>query len=94
MEPSREELQGIMRRNGLDEREALAAYHLHRAWEGFEELYGYNDDDPILGFGQDLQNQIYFGVHFSALNKMLGLRVLQRDYPEGWGGRPATSTEE
>ncbi len=32
--------------------------------------------------------------HFSALYRELGVRVLRRTFPEGWGGTPPTGEEE
>jgi signal transduction histidine kinase len=84
MEPGREEVEGLMRRNGLTEKEAEAAYHLRRAKELFEELYAAEDDDPARGFVARVYNDIHFG-HFGALNRYLAMRVVRRDHPKGWG---------
>jgi hypothetical protein len=86
VEPSREEIEGIMRRNGLEEKEALAGYHLRQARHLFEELYGADQGDAGAGFVADVYNEMHFGTHFDVLNNMLGLRVLFRDFPEGWRG--------
>jgi hypothetical protein len=87
MEPSRKVIADIMRRQGLEEREALASYHLRRAWQLFNELFTY-EGAPDLGLVADLRNEMQFGLHFSALNRLLAWRVVQRDYPEGWRSRP------
>ena len=87
MEPNRAEIEDRMRRLGLEETEARAAYHLRRAQELFEELYGPNEGESGA-FLTDVYNEMYFKVHFRALTNLLGRRVLARDYPEGWGGRP------
>jgi hypothetical protein len=86
VEPGREELEDLMRRNGLEEKEAEAAYHLKRASEIFDELHRY-EGDPGIGLVRDLQNQMAFGIHFGALTQLLALRVAQRDHPEGWRRR-------
>lgn len=34
------------------------------------------------------------GVYFAALNRILGMGVLRRDYPEGWGRMPQDEEED
>lgn len=85
VEPGREELEGLMRRNGLTETEAVAAYHLGRALDAFKEVYPVDENAIDAGLFTELRNDMHFGLHFDALYKILGIRVLHRDYPEGWG---------
>jgi hypothetical protein len=40
-----------------------------------------------------MHDEMDFGEHFHALRNQLARRVLQRDYPEGWGRRPGPSAE-
>jgi len=35
-----------------------------------------------------MHDEMDFGEHFQALRNQLARRVLQRDYPEGWGRKP------
>jgi hypothetical protein len=37
-----------------------------------------------------MHDEMDFGEHFQALRNQLARRVLQRDYPEGWGMRPSS----
>ncbi len=90
MEGTPEEIQDRMRRFGFSEKEALAWYHLKRAWDLFEEI-----NPPVTesgGFIAGLYNEMYFGVHFVALQNERGRSVLRRQYPEGWG--PLITPEE
>ncbi len=96
MEESREQIEDFMRRYGYNEREAQAAYHLHRAWDLFEEMdeeavdegasHGSALQEEVYKFGMRVFRDMHFGTHFAELNRWLGMRVLRRDYPEGWGG--------
>ena len=40
--------------------------------------------------GAWMHDEMDFGEHFQALRNQLARRVLQRDYPEGWGVRPSS----
>jgi hypothetical protein len=40
-----------------------------------------------------MHDEMDFGEHFHALRNQLARRVLQRDYPEGWGRRPRPGSE-
>jgi hypothetical protein len=92
MSEPQEAIQDLMNRYGFEEKEALAAYHLRKARQIFEELYA-PGDDPGVGLVRTIYNQMLWGSHFRALTRMLGTRVLMRDYPDGWA-RPPASEEE
>ncbi len=89
-----------MPRYGYTQKEAQAAYHLDRAWDFFEELHeelpaGDPDNPPpdLEGSArrvwESIHHEIYghtsIHIHFRELRRFLGMRVLLRDYPEGWG---------
>ncbi len=73
MEEEREEIQDIARSHGLTEAEARVFYHLVRATESYREL----PEEPYHSWGE-------WTPHATALHKLLALRVVRRDYPEGW----------
>ena len=97
MEEDHKQLEDLMRLYGLEEKEARAAYHLGRAEELFEEISeeAYKTRGGMRGRGVEgwMHDEMDFGEHFHALRNQLARRVLQRDYPEGWGRRPQASTE-
>ena len=71
------EIEDLMRRFGYQEKEAAAAYHLGRAQHLFDEIFG-EDESRLMQI-------ILHMPHFSALRGLLARRVLERNYPEGWG---------
>jgi hypothetical protein len=77
-------VEDLMRLYGFEEKEARAAYHLGIAEELFEEIseeaYQRGGFPRVRGIQDALRNQ-------------LARRVLQRDYPEGWGRRPGQSSD-
>src|SRR3712207_7842629 len=91
MEENHKQLEGLMRLYGLEEREARAAYHLGIAEELFEEIseeaYKRRGVPRLQGVEGWMHDEMDFGEHFHALRNQLARRVLQRDYPEGWGRR-------
>jgi hypothetical protein len=58
--------------------------------------------ESIGQVGPDIANSIAFRVeiearilqHFTALHRELGMRVLQRSYPDGWDQEPFVEEEE
>ena len=58
--------------------------------------------ESIGQVGPDIANSIAFRVetearilqHFAALHRELGMRVLRRSYPDGWGQEPFVEEEE
>jgi hypothetical protein len=87
----------LMRLYGFEEKEARAAYHLGIAEELFEEIskeaYETSGFPRVRGVEAWMHDEMDFGEHFHALRNQLARRVLQRDYPEGWGRRPGPSSE-
>ena len=97
MEENRQQVEDLKRLYGLDEKEARAAYYLHIAEELFkeisEEAYETRGFPRSRGVEAWMHDEMNFGEHFHALRNQLARRVLQRDYPEGWGSRPGPSAE-
>ena len=97
MEENRQQLEDLKRLYGLAENEARAAYHLHIAEELYEEIseeaYETGGFPRVRGVEAWMHDEMDFGEHFHALRNQLARRVLQRDYPEGWGSRPGPSAE-
>jgi hypothetical protein len=94
MEEEQKRLEELMRLYGLEEKEARAAYHLGLAEELFEEIsedaYRRSGSPAVRGVHAWMHDEMDFGEHFQALRNQLARRVLQRDYPEGWGVRPSS----
>jgi hypothetical protein len=86
-----------MRLYGLEEKEARAAYHLGIAEELFEEIsedaHQRGGFTTVRGVHAWMHDEMDFGEHFQALRNQLARRVVQRDYPEGWGRRLRQSSE-
>jgi hypothetical protein len=97
VEENRQQLEDLMRLYGLEEKEARAAYHLGIAEELFEEIseeaYKTSGFPRVRGIEEWMHDEMDFGEHFHALRNQLARRVLQRDYPEGWGRRAGASSE-
>jgi hypothetical protein len=97
VEENHQHVEDLMRLYGLAEKEARAAYHLHIAEELFEEISeeaSKTSEFPrVRGIQAWMHDEMDFGEHFHALRNQLARRVLQRDYPEGWGRRPGPSSE-
>jgi len=97
VEEEHKPLEDLMRLYGLEEKEARAAYHLGIAEELFEEIS--EEAYKRIGFARArgveawMHDEMDFGEHFHALRNQLARRVLQRDYPEGWGRRPGPSSD-
>ena len=97
MEENHKQLEDLMRLYGLEEKEARAAYHLGIAEELFEEISEEASErrgvPRARGVVAWMHDEMDYGEHFHALRNQLARRVLQRDYPEGWGRRPQASSE-
>jgi hypothetical protein len=97
VEENRQQVEDLKRLYGLAEKEALAAYHLGIAEELFEEISKEASETSgfprVRGIEAWMHDEMDFGEHFHALRNQLARRVLQRDYPEGWGRRPGPSPE-
>ena len=92
MEEERRQVEDFVRLFGLEEREAQAAYHLRLAEELFgrisKEAHRTSGYPSLPGIRLWMHDEMDFGEHFQALRNQLARRVLQRDYPEGWGRKP------
>jgi exonuclease V gamma subunit len=77
MEPSSEHIADIAQRCGLSEHEARILYHLDEAADLYWQLWEENSDDPALDVSE-------WNIHQQALVRMLMMRVVKRDYPDGW----------
>ena len=97
MEEDHKLVEDLMRLYGFEEKEARAAYHLGIAEELFEEIskeaYQRSAFARVRGVEAWMHDEMDFGEHFHALRNQLARRVLQRDYPEGWGMRPELSSD-
>ena len=97
MEENRQQIEDLKRLYGLGEKEARAAYHLGIAEQLFEEIseeaYQMRGFTRVRGIEAWMHDEMDFGEHFHALRNQLARRVLQRDYPEGWGRRPGPRPE-
>jgi hypothetical protein len=97
VEVEQKRLEELMRLYGLEEKEARAAYYLGIAEELFEEIseeaYRRGGFTRVRGVRAWMHDEMDFGEHFHALRNQLARRVLQRDYPEGWGMRPGPSSD-
>ena len=97
MEVEQNRLEELMRLYGFEEKEARAAYHLGLAEELFEEIskeaYQRSGFARVRGVQAWMHDEMDLGEHFQALRNQLARRVLQRDYPEGWGVRPSSSSD-
>jgi hypothetical protein len=98
MENSSQQLEDLIRLFGLEDKEARAAYHLRIAEELFNEIsqeaYKTSGFARVPGIEAWMHDEMDFGEHFHMLRNQLARRVLQRDYPEGWGRRPGPRPEE
>lgn len=84
-----ERVRSEMQRFGFTEKEARAFIYLADARDLFAEL------TEEAGSTALLQNIVWRDTHtfehFRALFRSLAMRVLEREYPEGWGGTPGSS---
>lgn len=81
----------MMDKFGFTEEEARIAIHLDKAEELLDKLM---EDDPGHSLASIIWRETHTHEHFSALHRQLGLRVLRRDYPKGWGYVPPRDGEE
>jgi hypothetical protein len=72
-----------MEKFGFTEQEARAFIHLSEARDLFAELT--EEADPTARLRTIVWRDTHTFEHFRALFRSLAMRVLQRDYPEGWG---------
>ena len=91
----RQEIEDLQRTYGFDEDEALAYWHLRHAGilllamrrTAAPERAEEGEESARLARMMNSRAQIESDVlqHLSALRRELGDRMLQRNYPEGWG---------
>ena len=88
-EPTPEQLQKRMNEFGFTEQEARASLYLERAEELIEDLgrEGLPESGAAL-LGRMIWRETHIREHFRALHRELAMRVLRRNYPEGWGYVP------
>lgn len=91
-EPAPERVEDLMRRFGYTEREARVAIYLREAEDLLTELE--RETFPGPNIGHLVWRETHVREHFSALRRLLGIRVLRRDYPEGWGQLPGRDDQE
>jgi hypothetical protein len=96
-EQVRKEIEDLRRTHGFDEDEALAYWHLRHAGTlllamrrtGAPEPERAEDGDESARRARMIHSRAHIESdvlqHLSALRRELGDRVLQRNYPEGWG---------
>ena len=80
MEENPQVIADIARKTGTTENEARAIYHLTEAERLLSVIY--SDVTKDLGMIMSIHQ------HFDALYSSIALRVVGRDYPEGWGEAP------
>lgn len=73
----------MMSKFGYAEREARVAIYLEEAERLLTELT--EEDDSVSDLGNIIWKETHTREHFRALHRQLGVFVLRRDYPEGWG---------
>jgi thioesterase domain-containing protein len=93
MEPSRERVEDFMRRYGYVEKEAEAAIYLREAWDRLTELEQADAEAANISQHALTHQRSLVDQHFHALGGVLARRVLARQFPEGWGFRPAPEEE-
>lgn len=89
-EPTPERLQDTMDRFGFTEREARIFVYLQEAEKLLLELtregsIESSPGSPMPRLGSIIWTETHMHEHFSALRRELGMSVLRRRYPKGWG---------
>jgi hypothetical protein len=99
-EQVREEIEGLKRDYGFEEDEAEAFWHLQQAGKRMNAMWRSDLREEMARYeGRDDEEGQKHAVllhgaarwhsralhHFAALRRELGVRVLRRDYPDGWG---------
>jgi hypothetical protein len=106
----REEIEDLQRTHGFEEREAVAFWHLRQAGklmndmrhadvlEEIDRQERRGDQEavePVLGLIHDISVwHSRVSQHLTALYRELGVRVLRRAYPDGWGRVHKAGDEE
>lgn len=91
-EPTPERVRAEMEKFGFTEQEARAFIYLAEARDLFAELT--EEADSTASLQNIVWRDTHTFEHFRALFRSLGMRVLQRKYPEGWGNTSNDEDEE
>jgi hypothetical protein len=80
---------------GLTEQEARVSIHLEEAEKLLEELMreGASESGTDL-LALIIWRETHVAEHFRALHRELAMRVLRRNYPEGWGYVPPEDEDQ
>jgi len=91
-EPTPEQQKEVMDKFGLTEKEARVFVLLNEAETLLAELMSENNP------GSDIGNIVWRETHiiemFRGLYRQLGIFVLRRNYPEGWGHLPPPQDDD
>jgi hypothetical protein len=85
VEPNRQIIEGVMRRQGYTEEEAEAAYHLAQAEDLLVDMFQRTFESGSAAFPQGMAGVFRMSQvepHFRALFALLDRRVMKRDHPE------------
>jgi hypothetical protein len=95
-EPTPEQVQERMERLGLTEKEARVSVHLEQAQRLLFELMDEENsgESGTAKFAGLILRETHIREHFRSLNRELAVRVLRRDYPEGWGYMPPRDDDQ
>ena len=91
-EVDRDELQARMEKFGFTEQDARVSIYLDEAEDLLTKLE--REDQREHSMGHLLWRETHVREHFRALARHLAIRVLRRDYPDGWGYKPFGDDEE
>jgi hypothetical protein len=86
MAPDEDRIAHIVETHGTTKQEARIIYHLDSARELI------NDLEPPEGWS--IRNRVSVELNLRALYRLIGIRVLERNYPEGWGFIPQYEDEQ
>jgi hypothetical protein len=105
----REEIEDLQQTHGFEEDEAAAFWHLRQVGKLMNEMRRADlgeDMDRFEGLDdQEMRQQVIFLdsasrwhstvlLHYTALQRALGHRVLRRSFPEGWARSRYSGLEE
>jgi hypothetical protein len=85
----RQEIEALQRTHGFEDDEAIAFWHLRGAGLLMSEMTQQGEQPPgwrTAAHNDDVAEwHTHIQHHVAALQRALAVRVLQRDYPDGWG---------
>ena len=79
----RQQIEALQQTHGFEEDEALAYWHIREAAKLMNEMRIEDLETAPEEYAAPWYSTVH--QHFIALYRALGERVLQRDYPDGWG---------